>query len=76
MIKVVQDMYKARDITNFKTADTALNLLTSGNDFNKFKTLYTKLTQLAIKKTETTKIKKEIKQTKTDTLLKQKSKTN
>ena len=52
MIKVVQDMYKARDITNVKTANTALNLLTSGNDFNKFKTLYTKITQQEINKTE------------------------
>ena len=72
MIKVVQDMYKTRNITNFKTANTALNLLTSGNDFNKFKTLYTKITQQTIKKTETTKIKKEIKQQKTDTLIKDK----
>ena len=65
-------MYKARDITNVKTANTALNLLTSGNGFNKFKTLYTKITQQAIKKTEKTQIKKEIKQTKTDTLIKDK----
>ena len=39
MINTVQNMYKLRDITNFKTADMALNLLTSNHDFNKFKTV-------------------------------------
>jgi hypothetical protein len=64
MIKLVQAMYKSRDITNCKTADKALNLLTSGSDFTKFQTLYTKLIKLANKKTETTNIKQTIKQQK------------
>ena len=38
MINQVRDMYKLRDIANFKTTNTALNLLTSDNDFNKFQT--------------------------------------
>jgi hypothetical protein len=56
-------MYKSRDITNFKTATTALDLLTSTNDFNKFKTTLTNITKLIYKKPETkTNIKNDIKQ--------------
>ena len=36
MIKLIQTLYKSRDIKKHKTADMALNLLTSNNDFNKF----------------------------------------
>ena len=43
MLKLVQHMYKARDITNFETTKTALDLLTSKNDINKFQTLFTKI---------------------------------
>ena len=39
MLNLVQHMYKARDIT--KTAKTALYLLTSKHDINKFQTLFT-----------------------------------
>jgi hypothetical protein len=62
MIKLVQDMYKSRDITNFKTADIALNLLTSGNDFNKFQPLFDKILKLQTKKTERKNIRKAIKE--------------
>ena len=46
MIKQTQDMYNRRDISNFTTADMALNLLTSDNEFNKFQTLHTNITKL------------------------------
>ena len=46
MIKQVQDMYKRREITNLKTADQALNLLTSDDEFNKFQTSVNKITKL------------------------------
>ena len=62
MINLVQHMYKARDITNFKTAKTALVLFTSSNDINKFQTLFTKKTQLTTKKTYKVKLKTNIKQ--------------
>ena len=52
MTQVVQHMYKSRDITNFKTAKTALDLLTSNNDINKFQTLFTTITKLTDKKTD------------------------
>ena len=39
-------MYTRRDITNFKTANTALNLLTSYNEFNKFQTLFNNIAKL------------------------------
>ena len=52
MIKLVQDMFNIRDISHFKTADMALTLLTSYNDFNKFQTLFTNITKLADKKTK------------------------
>ena len=68
MIKLVQHMYKARDITNFKTAKTALDLLTSKNDINKFQTLLTKITQQTDKKTDKVKIKTEIKREKNKVL--------
>ena len=68
MINLVQHMYKARDITNFKTAKTALDLLTSTNDINKFQTRFTKITQLTTKKTDKVKIKTDIKQQKHTTL--------
>ena len=42
MIHLVQHMYKTRDITNFITAKTALDLLTSNNDINTFQSLFTK----------------------------------
>ena len=38
MIKIVQNMYKSRDITNVKTAKLAIDSLTMNDDFNKFKT--------------------------------------
>ena len=44
LINQVQDMYTRRDITNFKTANTALNLLTSDNGFNKFQTSFNTIT--------------------------------
>ena len=50
MINLVQRMYKARDITNYKTAKTALDLLTSKNDTNKFKTAFTTIIKLTTKK--------------------------
>ena len=50
-------MYKTRDITNFKTAKTALDLLTSNNDINKFQSRFTKITQLTTKNTDKVKIK-------------------
>ena len=46
MINQVQPMYKRRDITNFITANTALNLLTSYDDFNKFQTSFHTITKL------------------------------
>ena len=45
MIKLIQQVYTPRDITNFKTATMALNLLTSQND------CITKTAQLVTKKT-------------------------
>jgi hypothetical protein len=51
MIKLVQDMYKIRDITNFKTAITALDLLTSKNDFDKFQQVFTNIIKLTTKQT-------------------------
>ena len=45
-IQLVQYMHTTRYITNFKTANTALDLLTSYNDFNKFQTLCNQPTQL------------------------------
>jgi hypothetical protein len=50
-------MYKNRDITNFKTATTALDLLTSKNDFNKFKTTLTNIIKLIDEKTDKRHIK-------------------
>ena len=64
MINLVQHMYTARDITTFKTAKTALDLLTSKNDISKFQTLFTKIAQLTTKKTDNVKIKTAIKQQK------------
>jgi hypothetical protein len=64
MITLVQNMYKSRDITNFKTATTALDLLTSTNDFNKFKTTLANITKLIDKNTDKTNIKRIIKQDK------------
>jgi hypothetical protein len=69
MITLVQHMYKTRDITNFKTATTALDLLTSKNDFNKFKTTLTKITKVIDKKPEKAHIKRSIKQDKTEVIL-------
>ena len=57
-------MYKARDITNFKTAKMALDLLTSNNDINKFQTRFTKTTQLTTNKTDTVKLTTDIKRQK------------
>jgi hypothetical protein len=62
MITLVQNMYKSRDITNFKTATTALDLLTSKNEFNKFKTTLANITTLIDKKPDKTTIKRIIKQ--------------
>jgi formyltetrahydrofolate synthetase len=70
MITLVQNMYKNRDITNFKTAATALDLLTSKNDFNKFKTTLTKITKLIDKKTTKININKDIKQQKKEVTVK------
>ena len=64
MIKLVQTMYKTRNITNFKTAKTALNLLTSNNDINKFQTLLTTLVEQAELNAEKVKNKTYIKQPK------------
>ena len=50
MINLVQNMYKPRDITNFKTAKTALDLLTSANDSNTCQTRFTTITQITTKK--------------------------
>ena len=66
MIKLVQLMYKNRDITNFKTAKLAIESLTINEDFKKFNSIFTKITKLADKKTIKAPIKKEIKQKKQD----------
>ena len=60
MIKLVRDMYKTVDITKFKTATTALNLLTSLNVFNTFKALVTNIPQLTTNRTETASVKQTI----------------
>ena len=49
-------MYNTRDMTNFKTANTALNLLTSDNEFNKCQTLFNTVTQLTSTNQETSTI--------------------
>jgi hypothetical protein len=64
-------MYKSRDITNFKTATTALDLLTSNNDFNKFKTTLANITKLIDKKTDKPNIKRIIKQDKKEVIVKE-----
>ena len=46
MINQIQDTYKLGDITNFKTANTALTLLISDNDFNKCQTSFNNITKL------------------------------
>jgi hypothetical protein len=69
MITLVQNMYKNRDITNFKTAAMALDLLTSKDDFNKFKTLLTKIKNLTDKKTKTTNIERILEQDKINVIL-------
>ena len=61
MIKLVQNMYKSRDITNVKTAKLAIDSLTVNEDFNKFKTLYEKITKTATTKNEKSSIKRNIK---------------
>ena len=43
-------------MTNFKTANTALNLLTSDNEFNKCQTLFNTVTQLTSTNQETSTI--------------------
>jgi hypothetical protein len=55
-------MYKSRDITNFKTATTALDLLTSNNDFNKFQQVFTTIIKLTTNTTDKTIVTKDIKQ--------------
>ena len=52
---------------NFKTAKTALDLLTSKNDINKFQTVFTKILKLTDEKTDKAKIKPVIKREKQDT---------
>jgi len=71
MIKLVQILYKSRTIKNFKTADMALNLLTSNNDFNKFQTLFNKITKTINNSTEKTAFKKDIKQQKSNIKMKE-----
>ena len=66
MITLIQTMYKTRDIKNFKTAKTAMDLLTSKNDINKFQTMFTQLLKLSDEKTNKTKLKTDIKQEKQD----------
>ena len=61
MKSLVQHMCKARDITNFKTANTALELFTSQNDISKFQTRFTILTQLTDKKPDNVKLNTDIK---------------
>ena len=56
MIKLVQHMYKARAITHFKTANTALDLLTSKSGTNTFQSLFTSITQFTTKNTDTFKL--------------------
>ena len=52
MINQVQDIYKIRYITKLKPATTALTLLTSYNDFNKFQTSFNTITKLKNTKQE------------------------
>jgi hypothetical protein len=66
MIKIIQDMYKSRDITNFKTATTALDLLTSKNDFNKFQQTFKTIITQTTNKNNTTIIKQDIETKKID----------
>jgi hypothetical protein len=66
MIKIIQDMYKSRDITNFKTATTALDLLTSKNDFNKFQQTFKKIITQTTNKNNKTIIKQDIETKKID----------
>ena len=68
MIKIVQNMYKSRDITNIKTAKLAIESLTINENFDKFKSLFTKMTTTANKKTEKSIIKRDIKKEKKDEL--------
>jgi Zn-dependent M32 family carboxypeptidase len=51
-------MYKSRDITNFKTATKALDLLKSKNDFNKFQQVFTNIIKLTTNKIKQTNINK------------------
>ena len=46
-------MYKSRDITNVKAAKLAIDTLTINDDFNKFNSLFTKITTTANKNQET-----------------------
>ena len=60
MIKLVRAMCKTVDITKFKTATTALKLLTSLNVLNHFKALVTSIPQLTTNITETASVKQTI----------------
>jgi hypothetical protein len=71
MITLVQNMYKSRDITNFKTATKALDLLTSTNDFNKFNTTLTNITKLIDTRNNKTHIKRISKQNKKEVIVKE-----
>ena len=51
MINQVRDMYTRRDIPNFKTANMAIKLLTSDDDF-KFQTSFNQITTLKTTKQE------------------------
>ena len=65
MIHLVQHMYKSRDMTNFKAAKTALDLLTSKKGVNKFQTRFTNITKLINKK----QIKLNLKETFNDSII-------